>query len=236
MSLRESISIVIPAFNEEKRIAPTLRRIHEYMKEKGAEFEIIVVDDGSSDDTVGIVRRESGMLKGLRLLLNESNRGKGFSVRHGVLSASCSLVLISDADLSTPIEEVAKFVPWIRNGYDIVIGSRALKESDIVKKQPWYRQSMGKVFNAMVKTLVFGGFEDTQCGFKLFTSGSGKRIFNMARIDGFAFDVEALFLARRMGFRIKEVPVKWMNSPQSRVRIIKDSFRMLLDLLRIRFS
>ncbi len=234
--LIKSISVVIPAYNEEGRILPTIRKIGDYLKERAEEFEMIVVDDGSSDHTAAIVLKESEKMRNLRLLINESNRGKGFSVRRGVLSSSCSLVLLSDADLSTPIQEVEKFLALIEDGFDIVIGSRALQGSDIIKKQPWYRQSMGRLFNVLVRAFVFGGFHDTQCGFKLFTSDSAKKVFGKAKISGFAFDVEALLLAREMGYRIKEVPVKWMNSPQSSVRVIRDSLRMLLDLLRIRLS
>jgi dolichyl-phosphate beta-glucosyltransferase len=231
-----SISVVIPAFNEDARIPPTLRRIDEYLKEHAYKFEIIVVDDGSSDGTADVVLGESERMKSIRLLRNESNRGKGFSVRRGVLSANHELVLISDADLSTPIEEIEKFMPWIGQGYEVVIGSRALRESDIIRKQPWYRQSMGKVFNALVRVIVLGGFHDTQCGFKMFRSGPAKEIFGVLKTERFAFDVEVLLRAKKMGYRIREVPVRWMNSPQSRVDALRDSFRMFVDLLRIRAS
>ncbi len=229
-----SITVVIPAFNEEERILPTLRRIDEYLKEHADNGEIIIVDDGSSDGTADVVLREAERLTGIRLLRNDVNRGKGFSVRRGVLSATQELILISDADLSTPIEEVEKFLPWIGQGYEVVIGSRALRESDIIRKQPWYRQSMGKIFNALVRVIVLGGFHDTQCGFKMFRSGPAKEIFKALKTERFAFDVEALLRAKKMGCQIKEVPVRWMNSPQSRVDVLRDSYRMFIDLLRIR--
>ena len=232
--MREFISVVIPAFNEEKRIAPTLTAVCDYLTRNAQSFEIIVVDDGSSDETARIVSDLAAEKGSIRLLHRPANRGKGSSVRKGILEALGDLILISDADLSTPIEEVEKFLPWIEKGYDIVIGSRGLKESDIIRKQPWYRQSMGKIFNVLVSALVFGGFNDTQCGFKLFTSKAAKDIFRGARIDGFAFDVEALFLAKKLGYGIKEVPVRWLNSPYSKVRIVRDSSRMFLDLLKIR--
>lgn len=232
----KSISVVIPAFNEEKRIGATIQKIYDYLKEKSETFEIIVVDDGSSDNTVDVVRNSSERIKNIKVLSNGSNKGKGFSVKNGILNSTSSLVLISDADLSTPIEEVEKFLPWLDNGYDIVIGSRGLEESEILKKQPWYRQSMGKTFNKMVKILALGDFNDTQCGFKLFKSGAAKKVFSLSKIDGFAFDVEILFIAKKMGYRTKEVPVRWINSPQSKVRIMRDSLKMFFDLLQIRFS
>lgn len=231
----KSISVVIPAFNEEDRIGATIQKIYDYLKEKSETFEIIVVDDGSSDNTVDVVRNASERIKNIKVLSNGSNKGKGFSVRNGILNSTCSLVLISDADLSTPIEEIEKFFPWIDSGYDIVIGSRGLEESEILKKQPWYRQSMGKTFNEMVKILVLNDFDDTQCGFKIFKSDAAKRVFSLSKIDGFAFDVEILFIAKKMGFRTKEVPVRWINSPQSRVKIMRDPLKMFLDLFRIRF-
>jgi dolichyl-phosphate beta-glucosyltransferase len=232
----QSISVVIPAFNEGGRILPTLRMIDDYLRDNAHRYEIIVVDDGSSDNTLEVVRGEGERLKHIRLISNEINRGKGFSVRRGVLSAHHDLVLISDADLSTPIEEVAKFLPWVEKGYDVVIGSRALRESDIIRKQPWYRQTMGKTFNVIVRTIVLGGFRDTQCGFKMFSAAAGKKVFESLKTERFAFDVEALLRAKKIGYRIKEVPVRWVNSPQSRVRVLRDSVRMFLDLVRIRLS
>jgi dolichyl-phosphate beta-glucosyltransferase len=234
--VRYFISVVIPAFNEEKRIAPTLASIHDYLGKNAERFEIIVVDDGSSDKTAEVVSAVGAEKESIRLLSDPGNRGKGFAVRKGILEASGDLILMTDSDLSTPIEEVEKFLPWIEQGYDIVMGSRALKESDLIRKQPLYRQSMGKFFNLLVRTIVLGGFHDTQCGFKMFRSGPAKKIFSSLKTEGFAFDVEAILRAKKIGCRIKEVPVRWINSPQSKVRVIRDSFRMFLDLLRIRMS
>lgn len=233
--MMKSISVVIPAFNEDKRIGATVQKIYDYLNENAETFEIVIVDDGSRDSTVDIIRNVSERIQNIKLLSNGSNKGKGFSVKNGILHSTCSIVLISDADLSTPIEEVEKFLPWIDNGYDIVIGSRRLEESEIMNEQPWYRQLMGKAFNALVKILVLGGFNDTQCGFKLLKSEPAKRVFNLSKIYGFAFDVEILFIANKMGYRIKEVPVRWINSPHSRVRIMRDPLKMFLDLFRIRF-
>jgi dolichyl-phosphate beta-glucosyltransferase len=230
----QSISVVVPAFNEAKRIGPTLRKIDKYFEDKAEQFEIIVVDDGSTDNTADVVLGESGKLKSIRLLRNHSNKGKGFSVRRGVLDSTYRLILISDADLSTPIEEVEKLFFWLCEGYNVVIGSRGLRESEIVKRQPWYRQNMGRLFNLFVKMLLLDGINDTQCGFKLFPNKIAKKLFSGSRINRFAFDVEILFLARKSEYKIKEVPVRWINSPSSKVRILQDSASMFLDLIRIK--
>lgn len=230
----KSISIVIPAFNEAKGIGPTLSKIDTYFQDKAEQFEIIVVDDGSIDNTANAVLGELDKLKRLRLLRNHSNKGKGFAVRRGVFASIYSLILLSDADLSTPIEEVEKLFFWLTRGYDIAIGSRGLRESEIVERQPWYRQNMGRVFNLLVKMLVLGGINDTQCGFKLFPNEIAQKLFSGAKINGFAFDVEVLFLARKSEYKIKEVPIRWINSPSSKVRIIRDSLSMFFDLIRIR--
>jgi len=229
---KDFISVVIPAYNEEERIMPTVRRILEYLKDNFAEFEIIVVDDGSSDGTSGLVRGSG--LEGVRLIQNPENMGKGAAIRNGILSSKGSLVLISDADMSTPIEEAGRLMAALDEGWDIAIGSRALRESDIAIRQPWYRQGMGKVFNLFVRLLLFGGFKDTQCGFKLFKGEGARAVFSKCRINGFGFDPEALFIAMKSGMRIKEVPIRWLNSPKSKVGLFSDPPKMVLDLLRIR--
>jgi dolichyl-phosphate beta-glucosyltransferase len=228
------LSIIIPAYNEEERISAVLQKAISFLNTKGYSFETIVVDDGSSDNTVGIVEgfSKAGGIP-LLLLKNGINHGKGYAVRRGVLLSKGDYVLFSDADLSTPIEEMEKFLPFLRNGYDIVIGSRALKDSRLVVRQPWYRERMGKIFNLLVQILIMQGIKDTQCGFKIFKSEVAKKIFSFARINRFAFDVEALFIAKKFGYRIQDVPVVWINSPNSRVHILKDSFRMIADLFRI---
>lgn len=234
MRSNESLSVVIPAYNEAGRIGATVRRLGEYLRERAWDYELIVVDDGSCDGTVDIVRNASEEAGRTRLLQNEGNRGKGFSVRKGVAHAARALILVTDADLSTPIEEIEKLLPWLGRGYDLAIGSRGLLESDVLKKQAWYRQGMGKVFNLLVRILVLRGFADTQCGFKLFRGEAGRRIFEASKIDRFAFDVEAILLAEKMGYRVREVPVRWINAPLSRVRITADSTQMLLDLFLLR--
>jgi dolichyl-phosphate beta-glucosyltransferase len=228
------ISIVIPAYNEEKRIGKTLKKVYEYFKEKKIEFEIIVVDDGSNDKTVEIVEKFSFDKKEIRILKHEKNMGKGAAVKTGILNAKGELILFTDADLSTPIEEFKKLKKEIENGYDIAIGSRGLKDSKIVIPQPFYRRIIGKIFPFLVRLIVINDFKDTQCGFKLFKKEAGKKIFSQLKTDGFAFDVEVLARGKKENFKIAEVPVVWINSPYSSVKIFKDSFKMFISLLKIR--
>jgi dolichyl-phosphate beta-glucosyltransferase len=231
------MSIVIPAYNEEKRIAGSLSDTCAYMNDFGMEYEIIVVDDGSSDGTGRIVDRIAKDARNVRLVRYEKNRGKGHALRTGVLVTKGEFVLVMDADLSTPMDELRKLMPCLSDGgFDIAIGSRALALSDIIKKQPWWRRGMGKTFNKIVRMLVIGGFSDTQCGFKLFKGEIARSLFGEAKIDRFAYDVEILALAKKKKYRIKEVPIRWINSPESRVDPVKDSLQMLADLVRIRFS
>jgi dolichyl-phosphate beta-glucosyltransferase len=194
------ISIVIAAFNEEKRIGQSLGKIHDYLRERQCDYEIIVVDDGSSDRTAALVRELSGSFPGLRSISYKKNRGKGYALRAGVLASRGSLVLVSDADLSTPIEELDTLIGRLPQ-FDLAIGSRALAQSEILAKQPWWRQGMGKIFNLIVKLVVIDQFSDTQCGFKLFAGETARDLFGKAQIDRFAYDVEILALAREEGYR-----------------------------------
>jgi len=193
------------------------------------------VDDGSNDATATVVRKAAEKHPSIVLHQNDRNRGKGYSVKQGVLSSRGRFVLMSDADLSTPIEEMRKLFKELEEGYDIAIGSRSVSGSEILKRQAWYRQLMGKTFNKIVRAVAVPGFRDTQCGFKLFKGDAARMVFAGQKIEGFAFDVEALYLANKMGLRIKEVPVVWVNSPDSRVSIFRDSLKMLQDILTIRF-
>ncbi|MBW2991398.1 glycosyltransferase family 2 protein [Candidatus Woesearchaeota archaeon] len=228
------VSIVIPAFNEEKRIEKTLKRIISYCKNKFDKYEIIVVDDASKDNTVNIVM---GYKKDkIRIVKNKINRGKGFSVKKGILQARYALVLFSDSDLATPIEELSKFLKYIRQGYDIIIASRNLKESNIVVKQPLYRQLMGKTFPLLVNLIALRDFRDTQCGFKLFKTRIAKKIVKYQTFERFSFDIELLFIAKKMGCRIKEAPVKWVDKAGSKLNPLKDSISMFLDLIRLRIN
>ena len=229
------ISVVIPAYNEEIRIRESLIEARSFFNKSDLDYEMIVVDDGSSDRTVEIVRNVSSDIPNLKLVRYKENRGKGYALRTGVLVTKGDPVLVMDADLSTPMEELWKLMPYLTEGQaDLAIGSRALALSDIIRKQPWWRQGMGKIFNSIVRVLVIDGFSDTQCGFKLFTGSVARELFGQAMVDRFAYDVEILALAAHKGYRIAEVPIRWINSPESKVNPVKDSLRMLADILRIR--
>lgn len=229
------LSIVIPAYNEEKRIKKTLETIDSYFLSKKYSYELIVVDDGSKDKTKQLILNSVSFKQGnLVLLENRQNRGKGFSVKKGFLASKGDYILFSDSDLSTPIEEFEKLLSYIKSGYDIAIGSRTIQGAQVQVHQPFYREYMGKYFNALVQFFVFEGIIDTQCGFKLFDAGIAKELALNLKIDGFAFDVELLYLARKKGYKIAEVPVIWANSPASRVNPIFDSWRMFCELLAIK--
>jgi len=229
------ISIVIAAFNEENRVGQSLQKIHQFLQGRKTDHEIIVVDDGSTDRTTPVVAELTQSIATLRIIRYEKNRGKGFALRTGVLASKGVLVLVSDADLSTPIEELDTLLPYLSE-YQVAIGSRALALSNIVVKQPWWRQEMGKTFNRIVKLLVMDNFNDTQCGFKLFRGDVARELFRDARIDRFAYDVEILALAIRKGYKVAEVPIQWLNDPASKVNPIRDSLKMLVDLVKIRLS
>ncbi len=227
------LSVVIPAFNEATRIVPTLERIFAYMDRHHPDYEIVVVDDGSTDGTAAAIERQFGERPRLRVLSYGGNRGKGYAVRHGAMQAGGDAVLMSDADLSTPIEEIEKMLPLLQQGYDLVIGSRALAQSEIRKRQPFYRESGGKFFNLLVRLIVLPDFHDTQCGFKLFRRDPLLPVLGHQQIDGFAFDVEMIALARALGLKVVEIPVVWINSPTSRVRT-RAALRAFADLVFIR--
>lgn len=224
------ISVVIPAYNEEKRIEPALKKIIKYIKKKFRRYEIIVVDDCSTDNTSKIASK----YKEIRVLKNKSNQGKGYSVKRGVLASKYPLILFSDSDLAAPIEELQKLIQY--KEYDVVFGSRNLKESDVQTKQPLYRQIMGKMFPLLVNLIVLRNTKDTQCGFKLFKKKAAEKIFPLQTINGFAFDVEILYIAKKLGFKIKEVPVVWIDQEGSKVNPVKDGIKMLKSLLQIRIN
>jgi dolichyl-phosphate beta-glucosyltransferase len=229
------ISIVIAAYNEEQRIGKSLLKIKDYLDAQNFAYEIIVVDDGSTDNTRQVAIGYKPKITNLKIISYPNNKGKGYALRQGVLASKGKSVLLSDADLSTPIEELSYVLPLISGReYDVVIGSRALKPETIIKKQPWWRQGMGKIFNKIVRLLVLEGFKDTQCGFKLFSGEAARNLFKKARIDRFAYDVEILALAKKKNYRVLEVPVRWLNSPASKVHPVFDSLQMLFDLVKIR--
>jgi len=232
---RPFLSIVIPAYNEEARLGDSLRRIDAYVEERGLHAEIVVVDDGSTDGTVASAKAILSRVPG-RVLSNRENRGKGFSVRRGVLEARGRWVLMSDADLSTPIEEHSVLAGVARDrDLDVAIGSRGLPESRVEIPQRSLRQFMGRTFNRVVRLLTGLPYRDTQCGFKLYDRERTLPLFERMVVDRFAFDVEFLFLCRRYGLVAAEVPVTWRNSPDSRVGLITDPLNMLADVLRVRW-
>jgi dolichyl-phosphate beta-glucosyltransferase len=232
---RPFLSIVVPAYNEEKRLGATLEKITAYLDAAGIDAEILVVDDGSKDKTAELAAKALEGRRG-RVVRNGENRGKGYSVRHGVLEARGRFVLLTDADLSTPIDDQAKLAAIIRDrDLDVVIGSRALPQSDVQIRQGWLRQTMGRTFNTIIRAMTGLPFRDTQCGFKLMDRERVKPLFEKMVVDRFAFDVELLFLASRFGLTLAEVPVTWRNAEGSKVSLFGDPLNMLWDVLRVRW-
>jgi dolichyl-phosphate beta-glucosyltransferase len=230
------ISLIIPVYNEEKRIKLTLSKCISYFKNKKIDYEIIIVDDGSTDKTRLIIKDYLSENKNIKLTKQRKNKGKGYSVKEGMLLANGDYLLFSDADLSTPIEEIEKFIKVMKKGYDIVIASRNMKDSIIPIKQPFFRKFLGQVFPLIVNLLILPGYKDTQCGFKLFKKEVAIKIFSKQKINDFGFDVEILFIAKKYGYKIKEIPVIWSNSLVSKVSPLLDSIRMFLDILKIRLN
>ena len=231
------LSVVVPAYNEAGRLAGTLSVIKPYLNSMGESWELIIASDGSTDSTLDLVHTEQRLdpehVFGIDL---QPNRGKGRAVAAGVAASRGDLVLISDADFSTPIDELAKLEAAIAEGYDVAIGSRAIRGARVEISQPYHRVLMGKIFNLIVQLLVLPGFWDTQCGFKLWKGPLAREVFATMRLDGnVAFDVEVLYRARRGGHRIAEVPVRWHDSIPSRISPMKHSVEALLDIAKIRF-
>jgi glycosyltransferase involved in cell wall biosynthesis len=229
------VSIVVPAFNEAERIGDSIEKIDAFIRQSPCSFEVIVVDDGSKDETASVVKKVN--LKGLRLIRNNENHGKGYTVRQGVLAASGKYVLFTDADLSAPIEELTKLLEVaVAEDADVVIGSRKLAGSLIEMHQSGFREFGALVFNFMVRVILGLHLHDTQCGFKLFHRQRSRRIFEKQTTVGFGFDPEVLFLAKRHGLRIRETPVRWSHSEGSKVKFLRDGLRMFFDLVRIRWN
>ena len=232
-------SIVIPAFNEAARLPRALEKIRTYLLERGLEAEVLVVDDGSTDATAEIAREADlhwpDALRGVRLVSNGANRGKGYSVQHGMLEARGEIALFTDADLSAPIEEFDKLLAALGDA-DVAIGSRAVDRRLISVHQSRLREIAGIIFNRFVRIFTGLPFEDTQCGFKAFVMGRARVIFEQQRIERFGFDPEILFLAQRHGLRCVEVPVRWAHDPATKVNVYSDSVKMFLDLLVIRWN
>lgn len=234
-----AFSLVIPAFNEADRIGQNLRNALAYLRETSPESELIVVNDGSTDATSAVVRdvfSNPGPIA-TRLLEHSPNRGKGAAVREGLLAAKHSIALFSDADFSTPIDEAPKLINPIAGGeVDVAFGSRAVDRTLIGQRQPWRREQGGRVFNLIVRLATGLPFWDTQCGFKAFQLGNFSPILRQAKTDGFGFDVELLYLARKAGLRLREIPVRWNHYEGSKVNVLRDSVRMVREVAAIRFS
>lgn len=230
---RVELSVVVPAYNEEGRLAPGLRRAVEYLRGRGCPYELLVIDDGSRDGTSAVAAAFAA--EGVRVIRHERNRGKGAAVRTGVVASRGERVLISDADFSTPIEEVEKLEARLVDGTPLVLGSRGLESSQVQQHQPFYRELMGRTFNLLIRLVGVRGIRDTQCGFKLAAGDFGRSLFAALVLDGFAWDVEMIWLARRRGARVAEVGVVWVNSPDSRVDPIRSSLSMFRDVVLMRF-
>jgi dolichyl-phosphate beta-glucosyltransferase len=229
------LSVIVPAYNEEQRLPATLARMREYLDGRDEEYEVLVVDDGSADATVAIARRAAEDWPQLQVLALDRNTGKGAAVRLGMLTARGEHRVFSDADLSTPIEEMERLRAHLEGRCTVAIASRALPDSKIGVHQPGRREVMGRTYNRMLQVAALRGLHDTQCGFKAFTAESAVACFEPLRTLRFGFDAEVLLRARRLGWVVAEVPVHWEHKEDSRVSAVRDSFRTLWDLLRLRF-
>jgi dolichyl-phosphate beta-glucosyltransferase len=245
ISDRPFLSVVIPAYNEERRLPQTLQSVVDFLAGQSYASEVIVVDDGSGDETAQVVESFRASHPGVTLIRND-HRGKGYAVRTGVLAAQGHIVLFSDADLSTPIEEIAQLLPWFEHGYGLVIGSREGSGAKRIQ-EPFYRHIMGRVFNFVVRVLTVRGIDDTQCGFKAFRDDVARDLFTRMKLYGESaqtvtgsmvtgFDVEVLFIGYKAGYKIKEVPVEWRYGNESKVNPLKDSFELFRDVLMVRWN
>ena len=234
-SVPPELSIVIPSFNEELRLPVTLAQVSAYIRASKRETEVIVVDDGSTDRTADVANSFSGEIQRLLVIANKKNRGKGYSVRHGMLEARGRIVLFTDADLSAPIDEADKLIAALAD-HDVAIGSRALNRSLISVHQSVFREYAGIIFNFIVRAILRLPFVDTQCGFKAFRRDRCRVIFQQQRIERFGFDPELLYLARHHGLSAAEIPVRWAHSPATKVSMWRDSIQMFLDVFIIRWN
>lgn len=232
--MKPYLSVIIPAYNEAKRLPLTLIDINRHLSEVDCPYEIIVVDDGSKDATEEVVRRFSHLIKNLRLIDNKKNHGKGWVVRQGMLQAKGDIRLFTDADNSTSIDQFSKIIPYLKQGYDIVIGSRDIEGAKLIPPQSWYKRLAGDIGNLIIQFLLLPGMWDTQCGFKAFTKEAALKIFSLMKINRWAFDVEALALAKKLGYKIKEIPVVWVNDPFSSVKLMH-YFHFFWEVLKIKW-
>lgn len=226
------LSIIIPANNEAQRLPPSLEKIDAFLKTQDFSAEVLVVENGSRDDTLAVARSFESQMPYLRVLDVEA-RGKGLAIRRGMLEASGEYRFLCDADLSMPIEQVTRFLPPSLDTVDVAIGSREVSGAKRYD-EPGYRHLIGRGFNTMVRWLILPGLQDTQCGFKCFRAEVAERVFRLQTMDGMSFDAEVLFIARKLGYRLQEVPIDWYFNADSRVRLFEDSLQMALDLVKIR--
>ncbi len=230
------LSVIIPAYNEENVLGDTLVDVYQFLLKQPFTSEIIIVDDGSTDSTREIVKQKKQVMENLRLVENESNQGKGYSVAHGAMEARGKYVLFMDADNATRIDEIAKLLPYFRQGYHIVIGSRAMPESIIRVPQPWIRRILGKMGNILIQSLVLWGIKDTQCGFKCFTKEAAKSIFPKQKIKGWVFDMETLAIGKQLGFRIKEVGITWTDISKTKLSFTKVYLKAIGDVIKVKWN
>ncbi len=235
MDSRPALTIIVPSYNEELRLPPSLELIASYIHRSGHETEVLVVDDGSKDKTAAVAEVFRPQIPLLRVVANEENRGKGYSVRHGMQEARGEIVLFTDADLSAPIEEADKLLAALGE-YDVAIGSRALDRNLITVHESGFREFAGIIFNKIVRIVLWLPFVDTQCGFKAFRRERCKIIFEQQRIERFGFDPELLYLARHHGLKSVEIPVRWAHSPATKVDMLRDSVQMFVDVFTIRWN
>jgi dolichyl-phosphate beta-glucosyltransferase len=229
------LSVIIPAYNEEARIEKTLRDVDAYLGCQTYSYEILVVNDGSKDHTAEIVKSLQPFIKNLRLLDNLENQGKGAVVKQGMLASQGEIRLFMDADNSTTVNQVEKMLPEFNSGYEVVIGSRRVPGAIIARHQPFIRENIGRIFNLLVRLIAGLPMKDTQAGFKAFSGRASREIFSRQTIRRWAFDVEIIVIARRLGFKIKEVPITWVNDPSSRVKF-SGMVKMLFEVIKIRFN
>jgi dolichyl-phosphate beta-glucosyltransferase len=234
--LAPRLSVVIPMYNEAHRLRRSLPRLAGYFREQPYTIELVVVDDGSSDNTLELAREVLGNSGDVNVIESKPNRGKGHAVKVGMLAARGEIVLFTDADLSTPPDEVEKFWQWFDQGYDVVIGSRKMKGANIERHQPLWRESLGKVFTWLTNRIATRDISDITCGFKAFKHDTAQELFSRSIIDDWSFDAEVLYIAQQQGKRIKEVPVRWHDERGTKVRILRDATRAMLGLVKIRLN
>jgi dolichyl-phosphate beta-glucosyltransferase len=229
-------SFIIPAYNESERLTSSLPKVLDYVRQQGLQAEVIIVNDGSNDGTADVVREFAATNPEVRLLENPGNRGKGYSVRNGMLHAKGEVMLFTDADLSSPIYEAGKLLAAIEQGSDVAIGSRWLQAELQTERQPWYRQIYGRLFNLGLRIVLGLKYRDTQCGFKAFNRTAVRTVFTRQQVERWGFDPELLFLANKLRLRTAEIPVEWAHDHRSKINPLRDGFKMGVEILKVRWN